>query len=64
MPNRNGTSIHAVAQSRNDPADNHLRDAGRGKLEYRADAQDGASKHDGAPPSEPLAKEKGEQGAK
>lgn len=61
MPNGYGTCVHPVAQARNDTSDDHLRDPGRCELEYRADAQDGATEHDGPPPSKSFTEKKGEQ---
>jgi hypothetical protein len=61
VPHRYSTCVHPVPQARDDTSDDHLRDPGRRELEYRADAQDGATEHDGPPPSKPFPKEEGEQ---
>jgi hypothetical protein len=61
VPHRYGTCVHPIAQARNYTSYDHLGDPGRCELEYRADAQDGATQHDGPPPSKPFTEKEREQ---
>jgi len=61
VPHGYGTSVHSISQARDDTPNDHLRNPGRRELKHRADAQDGATEHDGSPPSEPFPEKEGEQ---